>query len=343
MMAQAKLSENLENIHVAELPIISYENLLSKDKAELGKLLESCKSLGFFYLDLTGSARSVLENTQAAFEFMKTYFDQSLEDKSRDLRQSVTHGYTPTGTYTGAKRGERDCYETLKIAEAEMRVRAPQLPSAVQEKMAFFEDFISGSHSVVLKILECLSDVMSLDVDERFEGRHRPDQPSRTTMVLFRYPRQIKQGEGIGHNMHTDIGSLTLLFCQELGLQVLHPETNQWGFIIPKPGHAVVNVGDSLRFLSGHRLASCVHRVLPVTERQESHRYSIAYFLRPEDDTMYVDSKERVVSARAWHDEKYGVFREPHEMQEADMILTGGMEHNGVYLCREKLSHPVFE
>jgi hypothetical protein len=23
--------------------------------------------------------------------------------------------YTPTGTYTGAKRGERDCYETLKV------------------------------------------------------------------------------------------------------------------------------------------------------------------------------------------------------------------------------------
>lgn len=93
MMAQAELSENLENIHVAELPIISYDNLLSKNKAELGKLLESCKSLGFFYLDLTGSARSVLENTQAAFEFMKTYFDQPLEDKFRDLRQSVTHGW----------------------------------------------------------------------------------------------------------------------------------------------------------------------------------------------------------------------------------------------------------
>jgi len=33
---------------------------------------------------------------------------------------------------------------------------------------------------------------------------------------------------------------------------------------------------------------------------------------------------------RTWHDEKYNVFREPHDKQEQDMILTGGMEKNGI-------------
>lgn len=218
-----------------------------------------------------------------------------------------------------------------------MKVKAPQLPPAVKEKMTLFDHFISGSHSVVLKILDCLSDGMGLAGESRFENKHRPDRPARTTMVLFRYPRQIQEGEGIGHNVHTDIGSLTLLFCEDYGLQALDPETNEWGFIVPKPGHAVVNVGDSLRFLSGHQLASCVHRVIPITERQEYHRYSIAYFLRPEDDAIYVDSKGRGISARAWHDEKYNVFREPHEKQEKDMILTGGMELNGVFLSKQKM------
>jgi isopenicillin N synthase-like dioxygenase len=90
--------------------------------------------------------------------------------------------------------------------------------------------------------------------------------------------------------------------------------------------------GDSLRFLSGHKLASCVHRVMPITDRQEAHRYSIAYFLRPEDDAIYVDSKGRQLSARTWHDEKYNVFREPHEKQEQDKVLTGGMERNGILI-----------
>jgi isopenicillin N synthase-like dioxygenase len=83
---------------------------------------------------------------------------------------------------------------------------------------------------------------MGLTSAARFENSHRPDVPARTTMVLFRYPRQIKEGAGIGHNMHTDIGSLTLLFCEDWGLQLLSPETHEWGFVAPKPGHAVINV-----------------------------------------------------------------------------------------------------
>jgi isopenicillin N synthase-like dioxygenase len=213
-----------------------------------------------------------------------------------------------------------------------MKDKAPQLPNSVKENMDLFENFISGSHSVVLKLLDCLSTGMGFTGAARFENKHRPNVPARTTMVLFRYPKQLEEGRGIGHNMHTDIGSLTLLFCESYGLQVLSPETNEWGFIAPKVGHAVINVGDSLRFLSGHMLSSCVHRVLPITARQEEHRYSIAYFLRPEDTAVYVDSKGRELSAKSWHDEKYQVFREPHEKQEQDMVLTGGMEKSGILI-----------
>lgn len=213
-----------------------------------------------------------------------------------------------------------------------MKTRSPLLPNAVKQNVNLFDSFISGSHSVVLQILKSLSIGLGLSDTERFENKHRDDIPANTTMVLFRYPRQVQEGGGIGHNMHTDIGSLTLLFCEDYGLQVLHPETNEWGFIVPKAGNAVINVGDSLRFLSGHNLASCVHRVIPVTERQEHARYSIAYFLRPEDDAVYVDSKGRQLSAKTWHDEKYSVFRQPHEWQEKDMVLTGGMEQNGILI-----------
>ena len=176
-----------------------------------------------------------------------------------------------------------------------MKVRAPQLPPAGQKNITLFDSFISVSHSVVLKPLEYLSTGMGLTGPDRFENRHRPDIPSRTTVVLFRYPKQVKQGGGIGHNMHTDIGTLTLLLCETYGLQVLSPETNEREFITPKADHTVINVGDSLRFLSGHQLSSCVHRVIPVTDRQEEDRYSIAYFLRPEDNVAYVDSKGREI------------------------------------------------
>lgn len=130
----------------------------------------------------------------------------------------------------------------------------------------------------------------------------------------------------MGHNKHTDIGTLTLLFSEQYGLQVLSPETNHWQFIEPKPEHTVINVGDSLRFLSKKRFWSCVHRVIPTEQTQPEHRYSIAYFLRAEDEAVYVDSHGQKISAKDWHDNKYEVFRQRHDQQEKDSILTGGME-----------------
>jgi isopenicillin N synthase-like dioxygenase len=43
------------------------------------------------------------------------------------------------------------------------------------------------------------------------------------------------------------------------------------------------------------KMQSCIHRVVPFDPTE--HRYSIAYFLRAEDDTMFVDSEGRYVTA----------------------------------------------
>ena len=145
-------------------------------------------------------------------------------------------------------------------------------------------------------------------------------------MVLFRYPKDEDDTAGVGHNKHTDIGTLTLLFSEQYGLQVLSPENDKWQFVQPKSENAVINVEDSLRFLSGQRFTSCVHCVIPIAETQQGHRYSIAYFLRAEDDAIFVDSHGQKISARDWHDGKYEVFRQTHDQQERDSILTGGME-----------------
>jgi len=210
--------------------------------------------------------------------------------------------------------------------------KADTLPAAAKENLELFDRFIHASDSITKTLLARLSEIFGLDEGAHFEDVHRVGEESRTTLVLFRYPKQsvADAGVGVGHNKHTDIGTLTLLFSEQWGLQVLSPETQQWNFVAPKQDHAVINVGDSLRFLSGHSLNSCVHRVLPKTEGgvQQEHRYSIAYFLRPEDSVVYKDSKGKMISARSWHDGKYEVFRQSHDKSCNDSILTGGMEMN---------------
>ena len=88
-----------------------------------------------------------------------------------------------------------------------MKVRATQLPGSVQKNMDLFDNFIRGPHSSVLRLIECLSTGMGLTGESSFENWHRSDVHARTTMVLFRYPKQLEEGGGLGHNMHTDIGS----------------------------------------------------------------------------------------------------------------------------------------
>ena len=95
-----------------------------------------------------------------------------------------------------------------------------------------------------------------------------------------------------------------------------------------KKGQANSNVGDSWRFASGHTFQSCIHRVEPYNYSE--HRYSVAYFLRAEDETMFQDSEGRFVTARTWHDEKFLAFLASPADQAAapSSMLLGGMQQD---------------
>ncbi|KAH8621912.1 hypothetical protein IG631_23534 [Alternaria alternata] len=173
--------------------------------------------------------------------------------------------------------------------------------------------------------MHSLSNALGADPANRLEQHHRDDADSNTTLVLLRYPKNLSS-TCVGHNQHTDIGSLTLLFSKQWGLQLVSPETEEWEWVAPRPGHAIINVGDSLRFLTDKRLASCMHRVVPTPKTATQNRYSIAYFLRPENDIEYKDPEGKPISAKEWHDNKYKTFADSHEKQAMNSILMGGMD-----------------
>lgn len=148
--------------------------------------------------------------------------------------------------------------------------------------------------------------------------------------MMHYIPSNPEHDKNIGHQKHTDISSLTLLFAEQWGLQIRPPGTRQFGFVPPKEGSVVVNVGDSLRFASGHTMKACIHRVVPYDPTE--HRYSIAYFLRAENDTMFTDSEGRYISAGQWHDEKFMAFKATPEAQALapKSMLFGGMDEDEV-------------
>lgn len=165
-----------------------------------------------------------------------------------------------------------------------------------------------------------------------FEQAHHTDRSSLSTLGMLHYPKQDSISVGVGHNKHTDLGTLTFLLCRQWGLEVLSPDGSGWKSVEPKANYAVINVGDTLRFLSDNRLRSAIHRVIPTEHLQHESRYTIAYFLRSENDVVFKDSLGRIVSAEQWHHEKFNVFRESHELQESRPIATGGMERADILI-----------
>lgn len=202
------------------------------------------------------------------------------------------------------------------------------LAPIVRENHSFFLRVCESANRVTLTILKRLDSVLNPDGKATFAQYHREGKSSLSTLSMFRYPKQDSLNVGVGHNKHTDLGTLTFLLCEQWGLQVLSDSPSGWHFVAPKPGHAIINVGDTLRFLSGNRLRSAVHRVTPVHELQLYDRFSITYFLRAENNAIFEATGGRTVSAKSWHDEKFDVFRQTHEEQAQDSVLTGGMEFN---------------
>ncbi|KAL3426874.1 gibberellin 20-oxidase [Phlyctema vagabunda] len=189
-------------------------------------------------------------------------------------------------------------------------------------------------------ILSRLSSQLSLTGAARFESDHVEPGPSLSTLVLLHY---LKHDEStaltnVGHLKHTDVSNLTFLLVEQWGLQFLNPQSQQWEFLEPRPGHAIVNVGDFLRFKSGGELASIVHRVIPLREKQDEDRYSIAYFFRMNDDTRFTDPTGKSWTAKEWHDFKFDVFRSPSTLDSQGQFLTGMMEKNDRMVAREGIT-----
>ncbi|KAK6826141.1 hypothetical protein PG987_013635 [Apiospora arundinis] len=324
------------SVPVASLRTIDFSKLIDRDAMEMTKLILACQEVGFFYLDLSSSGcENLLFNRDVVSGHMEQWFNQDKAEKAKTVTVSNAHGYKPIGHHAGVGKN-RDGWEALKLGRSELRGRWA-LPSVVRENISSFSDFQDECHFVTKLLLDCISTKLELRGARSLQQYHRDDAPSKSSLFFNHYPARdttgrAAEGKGeIGQNQHTDLGSLTLLFAPQWGLQVLCPvdfvcpetgERLQWQNVEPRPRHAIVNVGDTLRFLSDYRLRSALHRALPM---ENCDRYSIAYFLRPSDDSEFIDAKGEATTAVSWYLQKNKTY-ESHGKQDERILLGGLME-----------------
>lgn len=73
------------------LTTISLDRLRAGDDAESHKLLGACQDQGFFYLDMNSDSE-LCALWEGMLARMKNYFDQPLDVKMQDSRNSDTYG-----------------------------------------------------------------------------------------------------------------------------------------------------------------------------------------------------------------------------------------------------------
>lgn len=205
---------------------------------------------------------------------------------------------------------------------------------------------LRGLQAAAHVILGSLSSSLSLPAGQRFEDFQGLSRPSPDILRLLKYHAD-PDAACVPQTPHTDLGSLTFVFSTTPGLQVLPPAGTTstrdnglgpaaWRHVAPRPGHAIVNIGDCLSLMTNGLLKAALHCVGPVNGQSMPERYSLAYLMRPEDDTVlrvldsprFDQSETRreydEVTSGEWIRKKFKALRGQQNGGNIDRVLTGG-------------------
>ncbi|KAM7182977.1 hypothetical protein V8F33_013887 [Rhypophila sp. PSN 637] len=321
----------MENRRESIIREISYTGLATHRTRDTEELLAACQDVGCFYLSLCPDKEGRLfEMADKISSSADSFFGRPLSEKlgwEMDTWGSLRNGgYKAVGKHTGAAHGKRDGFENFLVPFDSLQAgvnsqAARAFPAEIEAIRSTLEQFESHCDTISTTILAALSAQLR-SCSSALEASHRKDEPSTTTLAIMKYPITSELDPGnFGHMAHTDVGSLTLLFTSFPGLEVF--ASDEWMPVAPRKHCIVINVGDTLSFMSTLALKSCIHRVVPLPLQNAQPRFSLAFFKRPELDSLFKDDKGRAWRGIDWHLAKYSVFREENGVQQQTSLLTG--------------------
>lgn len=348
----------------ASLQVISLDKLMSDPVSIAPELLAACTDTGFFYIDCTDwNHGSSMNQIQQLFQTSKALYALTREEKGawvadHNHSEDMIVGYKEAGMGSGPVEGRKDGFEgfmvseishpdnncrlfkvfllmsSLQIFEYPLRSvsdpRTMAAPGPLQAEGHLLQANVSTLRDIGLAILASLSSSLGLKEKGSFQSTHRKTIASTSALGLLKYlPYGTAEEIGVGHVAHTDAGSLSFVFTDVPGLQVVTPGTDEWVYIAPRAGHVIVNVGDSLQFLSGGRLRSSLHRVVQHPAALHQTKYTIVYLMRPETEASFSDADGQVWKSKDWYMKKFGVFEKSEVDESQSSVLTGRKDFDG--------------
>ena len=216
-----------------------------------------------------------------------------------DLENGGNIGYTPLGIRQ-ISPGVFNNFEVLNIPKFIPDLERSQ-PEIVHAHHKEIEHFARQIHFEIVNRLLSLCAIV-LDLPENyFLKSHRYEEKSNCHLRYMQYrPRSHEENAKSGETWfrgHTDFGSLTLLFYQPItALQVRSEADQKWKWVKPQPESIVVNLADTLEFVTNGFLKSSIHRVVaPPADQTGLSRLGVMYFVRPEDSMPMKPVKSAVL------------------------------------------------
>lgn len=279
---------------MVDIPVIDLDCFVSGDaylcQNVAQEIYQACHEIGFMYLKNPGISPTLIEEI---FIEMKQFFKLPFEVKNKVAWSDAVSNRG----YVGVERERLDPDKPGDLKEAfnvgkednftgdNSSIILNRWPAGQDKFRETVLEFYQACSKVADTILQAFA--IALQLPESFFTLNHTDQ--NHTLRLLHYPplNQIPLPGQVRAGEHTDYGTITLLFQDDVGgLEVCTAE-GEWIAAPSIPGTIVVNTGDLMQRWTNHIFCSTKHRVMvPGDGRKERSRYSIAFFCHPNNDTQ---------------------------------------------------------
>ena len=274
------------------IPLIDFACLKHSDAnlraAEIKKLDQACREVGFFYLTNTSIDTSVMSLLQRAAERFFTLPQE--EKKSIDIKHSLNHrGYGQIGEEQLDEISQADWKETFDMAldfplDHALAQKYPTMygPNQYPSKASIVEalqEYYVAAFDVSQVVLKAMAEALALESNfftQCFKNHV-------TVLRMIHYPPRPEESHTNGAGAHTDYGCITLLLQDDVGGLQVKNRQGEWTDAIPIKGSLVVNIGDLMQRWTNDEYVSTAHRV--IAPLKEVHRYSFPFFVEPDYET----------------------------------------------------------
>ncbi|MGV0027811.1 isopenicillin N synthase family dioxygenase [Phormidesmis priestleyi] len=274
-----------------EIPIIDLAPFVDGNQTDQHKvaqeIYQACHTIGFIYLKNHGVDPTLLEKT---FAQSQQFFSLPLAIK----QQLAWDDEVSNRGYLSMQREQLnpdrpgDAKEALNVGREDKTSANPALTQNrwLDEDQAFRDTVLAlfaACTETANRVFRAFA--LALGLPESFISDRHVEQ--EFILRLLHYPPivqaiapgQIRAGE------HSDYGSVTLLFQDQVGGLEVQTADGDWISAPCIPDTLLVNTGDLMERWSNHVFRSTQHRVsLPTDDRRFRSRYSIAFFCQPDYD-----------------------------------------------------------